>query len=754
MAQEKVLGVQLNLPDVAAAILGDPTAEATFDATYLRRDGTVTMDGTLTLSGSNNLVVGGTAALNGGLGADLNPNGYAIRGADGTGTGGDGVPITIQSGSGNGTNGSYSGDITIQGGASGGYNFDDGGRVLIYGGAGGAGNSSAGGNITIKTGDGGAGSNAVPGVMLLLGGSTDLASRNGGQININAGDNTVGTSGGGGPINITSGNGNTTNGTGGNVVIDAGAGNDSGNILLQTNSGTTTDGAIRIKGSTATFNPELQFMEQETNGTNYVALKVPAAITTSRSWTLPVDDPSAVSGQFLTTDASGVLSFAVPGTELLNDTSPQLGGNLDLNGFSIVTAGSPSVTITETEMSYLDGLTGPVQANLDTKLENIVEDTTPQLGADLDTNGYSIITPDRTGASFVNADSINLTAGDANNSPGAYSAGSVNITSGSSLGFGNFAGDVNITAGVGDTNDGGDININAGSTTALTGATGGQVNITSGAGHIGSPGTGTVDGGDINITAGDSHGSGLSAAINITGSYGKGASSYGGKVVIRGGEAASYTAGVVEVRGGISNNTSYSGGEVNLYGGTLAGVTNQPGQVQVTGANNSGGGLVQILGGLATGNNHGGQVIIRGGWGGTGGGATNGGDISLTPGEAAGGGNEGVLNLGPTYNNNDSVEVRFRQGASSYVALKAPDTVSTNTVWTLPDAQGAVAGSPSIAGVLGIDLGEFTVAGLPTAADYANCWAMATDASGGRTAVRSDGQVWRVIAVEGAQVTT
>jgi len=55
---------------------------------------------------------------------------------------------------------------------------------------------------------------------------------------------------------------------------------------------------------------------------------------------------------------------------------------------------------------------------------------------------------------------------------------------------------------------------------------------------------------------------------------------------------------------------------------------------------------------------------------------------------------------------------------------------------------------------LGYDLGEFTVAGLPTASSNANGYALATNASGGRTIVRSDGTNWKVVAVEGATVTT
>lgn len=52
------------------------------------------------------------------------------------------------------------------------------------------------------------------------------------------------------------------------------------------------------------------------------------------------------------------------------------------------------------------------------------------------------------------------------------------------------------------------------------------------------------------------------------------------------------------------------------------------------------------------------------------------------------------------------------------------------------------------------DLGEYTVAGLPDPTLHPNSYALATDASGGRTIVRSDGFDWKVVVVEGATVTT
>ena len=51
-----------------------------------------------------------------------------------------------------------------------------------------------------------------------------------------------------------------------------------------------------------------------------------------------------VNGQFLTTDANGNLSWAAVVTDLVNDTSPQLGGDLDLNSNNITGGGNLDLT--------------------------------------------------------------------------------------------------------------------------------------------------------------------------------------------------------------------------------------------------------------------------------------------------------------------------------------------------------------------------------------------------------------------------
>ena len=55
---------------------------------------------------------------------------------------------------------------------------------------------------------------------------------------------------------------------------------------------------------------EIRFRETTANGTNYVALKAPASVSADLTFTLPATD--GTNGQVLTTNGSGVLSFATP----------------------------------------------------------------------------------------------------------------------------------------------------------------------------------------------------------------------------------------------------------------------------------------------------------------------------------------------------------------------------------------------------------------------------------------------------------
>ena len=67
-------------------------------------------------------------------------------------------------------------------------------------------------------------------------------------------------------------------------------------------------------GNSTTVGGTVQLNEGTNNGSNFIALKAPNAVTTSTTFTLPDGDGSA--NQVLTTDGSGSLSFADPATTL------------------------------------------------------------------------------------------------------------------------------------------------------------------------------------------------------------------------------------------------------------------------------------------------------------------------------------------------------------------------------------------------------------------------------------------------------
>ena len=95
---------------------------------------------------------------------------------------------------------------------------------------------------------------------------------------------------------------------------------------------------INVNGAGAAA-AEVKFYEAPNNGLNYVALRANPNTFSSYTLTLPIFTGSA--DQVLKTDGSGNLSFTTINTDLVNDTTPQLGGELDNNGNDIrITNGS------------------------------------------------------------------------------------------------------------------------------------------------------------------------------------------------------------------------------------------------------------------------------------------------------------------------------------------------------------------------------------------------------------------------------
>lgn len=136
----------------------------------------------------------------------------------------------------------------------------------------------------------------------------------------------------------------------------------------------------------------------------------PHSAAASYTLVLPNDDGSA--NQVLKSDGSGNLSWTDVTSSVVEDTSPQLGGALDVNGNAIVSASDGDIAITPngTGDIILDGQKWPqadgtadyyLKTNGSGQLSwaavasgglgNLSEDTTPQLGGALDVNGNAIV---------------------------------------------------------------------------------------------------------------------------------------------------------------------------------------------------------------------------------------------------------------------------------------------------------------------------------------------------------------------------
>ena len=86
---------------------------------------------------------------------------------------------------------------------------------------------------------------------------------------------------------------------------------------------TATPANFKI-GNGSSTGGSLQLMEDTDNGSNYVALKSPNAVTSNVTWTLPGADGSA--NQVLATDGSGTLSFASTTSTLAGATDSDISG--------------------------------------------------------------------------------------------------------------------------------------------------------------------------------------------------------------------------------------------------------------------------------------------------------------------------------------------------------------------------------------------------------------------------------------------
>jgi len=99
-------------------------------------------------------------------------------------------------------------------------------------------------------------------------------------------------------------------------------------------------------GNNSTTGGQLKLNEGTNNGTNYIGLKAPNAVTTSTTFTLP--DGDGTSGQFLKTDGSGNLSFSTV-TQTLSIAADSGSNDSVSTGETITFSGDTGITTSVTD---------------------------------------------------------------------------------------------------------------------------------------------------------------------------------------------------------------------------------------------------------------------------------------------------------------------------------------------------------------------------------------------------------------------
>ena len=299
--------------------------------------GTLTWNG-MALAGAgglNNIVEDTTPQL----GGDLDVNGNDIITADtiAPATAPDDLNILAgrsgdQTGSDNGANG---GDIRMTAGLAGNVVNGTGGNggwiYLTAGNAGvetGSGSAGEGGNIRLTAGNAGAAQFKNGGRVQIYAGEGNGA----GIVEIRGGAAVGPANNGGGAVTITAGNGYNFGGGGVvELIVGGGGASDPDDI-----------GDVRINGpSSSTVAPALKFLEGG-SGFNYVGFKAPDALGGDQDYTWPTALPGG--NYVLQSTTLGVMSWVDPSTfgggisNVVEDTTPQLGGDLDVNGNDIISA--------------------------------------------------------------------------------------------------------------------------------------------------------------------------------------------------------------------------------------------------------------------------------------------------------------------------------------------------------------------------------------------------------------------------------
>lgn len=229
-------------------------------------------------------------------------------------------------------------------------------------------------------------------------------------------------------------------------IEDASAGTEDGNLEFTVMSGGSTEIVARLKPNGLFLNTGNTLRFEGSTADAYETTLTVTDPTADRTITLP-----NASGTVLLSDGDGSNLTGIS-SDVVDDTSPQLGGNLDVNGNSIVSASNGNISITPNGSGsvIIDGLSHPQSDGSDGQvlktngsgqlafasvsslagsgIQNVSDDSSPQLGGDLDLSTHSIVTtsnrdinltPNGTGKVVVGANGIQFNDGTTQTSAGA-----------------------------------------------------------------------------------------------------------------------------------------------------------------------------------------------------------------------------------------------------------------------------------------------------------------------------------------------
>ena len=215
-------------------------------------------------------------------------------------------------------------------------------------------------------------------------------------------------------------------------MLDHVAGTLTGSSALIADANLAIDQAI--VGNSATVGGTVKFNEGTNNGTNFIGLKAPNAVTTTTTFTLPDGDGS--NGQFLKTDGSGNLDFATvnqfinlagnSGTDTYN-TAETL--TFEGSGGLVQTVTDNKVTVTATGLtnSNLSGSAAISNANLANPSTTIGSSTLTLGSSTTDIAGLTSLVID---SITINGSTMSTTASNTDITLSPHGTGTVKVPSG------------------------------------------------------------------------------------------------------------------------------------------------------------------------------------------------------------------------------------------------------------------------------------------------------------------------------------